>query len=53
MTTTTQPLPRRRSTKLDRAIVASIAAMSVFVLSQQLHQAPAFAAIDSPTGQRA
>ena len=52
MTTSTLPTARKQRSKLDRAIVASVAAMlamNVFVLAQQLNAAPAIAAASQPT----
>ena len=40
MTTTTSSFAKPKS-KLDRAIVASVAAMTIFVLAQQLQPVPA------------
>ena len=48
MTTTTfssaKPKSKLDPSKLDRAIVASVAAMTIFVLAQQLQPVPAIAA---------
>ncbi len=40
MTTTTSSFAKPKS-KLDRAVVASLAAMTIFVLAQQLQPVPA------------
>ena len=52
--TTTNPATKIKATsKLDRAIIASMAAMTIFVLAQQMNSAPALAASGTVTAQQA
>ena len=56
MTNTTSSPARKQPSALDRAIylsVAAMVAMNVFVLAQQLHSAPAFAATETAAAQQA
>ncbi len=53
MSTSTPITSARPCSALDRAIIASVAAMTIFVLSQQLDPAPSFAVSDSIAAQRA
>ncbi|HVR91033.1 MAG TPA: hypothetical protein VHG29_08070 [Novosphingobium sp.] len=43
MTTTTNSFAKPKS-KLDKAVIASVAAMTIFVLAQQLQPVPVLAA---------
>ena len=47
MTTSSKPKSKLGHTKLDRAIYASVLAMTIFVLAQQLQPVPTFAAATS------
>ena len=49
MTTTASSFAKPKS-KLDKAIVASVAAMTIFVLAQQRQPVPAIAAIAAANG---
>lgn len=42
---------KKQTNLLDRAIIASVAAMTIFVLAQQVQSAPAFAADAATTLQ--
>ncbi len=53
MFNTSRLVNAKPASKLDRAIIVSMAAMTIFVLSQQLQSAPTFAATTTETAQLA